>query len=88
MSRIRQNTPGKSLHPFAELGNAVVKQAAKDYRTARRIQERNPNGRVAEGEIRSIRRFFYSDYFMLWTDLDGPALFERLEKMIDEELER
>ena len=86
MSKVRLNDPGNLMNPFAELGNAVIRQAVKDYCTARKLLARNPDSKAAEGEIRSIKRFFYSEYFMLWTDLDGPALFEKVEKKMDEEL--
>lgn len=68
------------LEGMEKLCNAVVKQAAQDWRTARRALNRHPDNHAAEHEMKRCERFFLSEHFMLFTDLDGKALLERLRK--------
>lgn len=56
---------------------AIVEQAVKDYRAAKR-KYRN------SAEIASLRRFFRSDWFRTLTNVDG----EYLIRMLDEEAKR
>lgn len=49
------------MDPYEKLANAIVIQAAKDYRTALRKLKRNPRNHLAKGEAESIERFFRSD---------------------------
>jgi len=55
------------MNPYEALANAIITQAAKDYRTAA------PQGKAA------IRRFFRSAYFAILTSLDPEYLIARLE---------
>lgn len=55
------------MDSYEALANAIVTQAAKDYRTAA------PHGKAA------IRRFFRSAYFTVLTSLDPEYLIARLE---------
>lgn len=64
-----------------KLGNAVVKQAVIDYIDAskgRKIDKRlSPEYVIGE-----VEQFFTSQYFMLFTDLDGEVLLKNLKKKI------
>ena len=55
------------MDSYEALANAIITQAAKDYRTAA------PQGKAA------IRRFFRSAYFTILTSLDPEYLIARLE---------
>lgn len=60
--------------PTQRLSNAIVWQAAKDYRLA--LSENNI-GRITECE-----RFFRSEWYEFLTDVDGEFLIEKLRKEI------
>ena len=68
---------------YKALANAIILQAVKDFRVAYKQMRRYPErtDSPAANEVRSITRFFCSDYFQLLTDLDGSAL---LQKIIDD----
>lgn len=57
---------------YENLANAIVVQAVKDYRAAKRTGN--------SGRIASIRRFFRSDWFGTLTDIDGEYLIRKLDK--------
>lgn len=73
----------------ANLGNAVVLQAVKDYRSARKRLSRLPKSnkkRVserriqAEEMIRDCEEFFQSERFNVFSALDGKILLEKLQE--------
>ncbi len=51
------------------LADAIVIQAAKDYRRAKSLSDRN-----------EIKRFFLSDWFKFMTDADGRKLLRKLDR--------
>jgi hypothetical protein len=57
---------------YENLANAIVLQAVKDYRTAKRFR----NG----GSIGVIRKFFRSDWFRTLTNIDGEWLIRKLDE--------
>ena len=65
---------------WQELANAIVIRAVVDYRKLRRKQR---NGIALKPEEQSdydeIRRFFCGDWFAMLTDIDGPALLQKLD---------
>ena len=58
---------------YEKLANAIIMQAVKDFRPAYRRLRRHPNDKLAEATVREITL----------TDLDGPALLQRIMKDID-----
>ena len=62
------------------LANAVVQQAAKDYRADIRKVKRNPDAKAALKEALEIEKFFRSDWFSILTDVDGDYLIKRLRR--------
>ena len=48
---------------YEKLANAIIIQAAKDYRAALRRLRRKPGNKDAQNEKESIERFFRSDWF-------------------------
>ncbi len=71
---------------YEELANAVILQAVKDYRAAFRRHRTMPNNRSAQEEMDRIKKFFYSDYFKVLTDLDGPALLRKILQELEKEI--
>ncbi len=65
---------------YQALANAIIAQAAKDYKAALRIQKRHPDSRAAMAEIRRIERFFRSPWFNVLTDLNSEYLIAHLRK--------
>ena len=60
------------------LYNAIILQAVKDFRQARRRLKRRPDDKAAMSVVREVSRFFRSDYFSTLTRLDGQTLLNRL----------
>lgn len=69
---------------YEKLANAIILQAVKDFKPAYRRLKRFPNDRIAQDTVREITKFFCSDYFCALTDLDGPALLNRIIRELDE----
>jgi hypothetical protein len=65
---------------YENLANAIVLQAVKDYRAAKRTGN--------SGRIASIRRFFRSDWFGTLTDVDGEYLIRKLDKEAENDKNR
>lgn len=57
------------MDPYEKLANAIIMQAAKDYRNTN-----NPS------DIASIERFFRSDWFSALTSVDPEFLIKRLRE--------
>ena len=58
---------------------AVVLQAAEDYRLARLVLRRRPDRETARLIIRDVERFFRSEWFTRITGLDGRTILEKLK---------
>ena len=69
---------------YQALANAVIVQAVKDFKPAYRRLKRHPNDKLAQDTVREITKFFCSDYFCALSDLDGPALLNRIIREMDE----
>ncbi len=63
---------------YERLANAIIKQAANDYRSALRGLKRNPNYDSAQRMKRDCERFFRSQWFNALTTLDGEWLMDKL----------
>ena len=57
---------------YENLANAIIVQAAKDYRKARKYDNRSVK--------RECVRFFRSQWFMELTNFSGTELLQRLQK--------
>ena len=65
---------------WQELANAIVIQAVVDYRKLRRKQRSGIALKPEEqSDYNKIRRFFCGEWFVMLTDIDGPALLKRLD---------
>ena len=73
---------------YQTLANAIIMQAVKDFRPAYRRLKRFPNDKLAQDTVREITKFFCSQYFEALSDLDGPALLNRIIKEMDEKYEK
>lgn len=68
------------IDPYVKLANAIIIQAAKDYRNARKKLKKNRKNEEAKLMVEDLERFFCSDYFAALSDLDGQALLTKLEE--------
>ncbi len=71
---------GTSLDPWEALGNAVVLQAAKDYRSALRRLRRFPENKAAQKAAAECEEFFQGPLIEIYTNLDGKMLMDRIRK--------
>ena len=62
------------------LANAIIIQAAKDYKSALRILKRHPNSRAAMDEAMKIEQFFHSTWYGVLTQVNPDYLVNRLRK--------
>lgn len=83
---------------YQSLANAIVVQAADDYRNARRIlslsaeeqeilQNKEHNKyhdvvKIARSRKREVTKFFHSRWFSELTSADGDMILERLSKEV------
>ena len=69
-----------AVNPAEVLYNAIILQAVKDFRMARKRLKRNADDKAACAAVREISRFFRSRYFSVLTQVDGPTLLRRLSE--------
>lgn len=72
----------RNLDPYEVLGNAVVVQAVKDYRTVAKKLSNGKKNTTAVSVKNECERFFKSPYFNVFTQLDGKLLLSQLQKEV------
>lgn len=65
------------------LCNAIIEQAAKDFREAAGKLKKKPNDTAAKSRIRELQSFFLSDWFTELSDVDGKWLLKKLRMEAD-----
>ena len=65
---------------WEELANAIIYQAAQDWRRARDLLRSKLYDPEAWALKRETEAFFLSEYYMFLTEVDGEYLLERLRK--------
>ena len=65
---------------YRNLANAIIIQAAKDYRDTRRILIKKPRSAEAKLRMAGVKRFFLSEWYGALTTVDGKILLKRLEE--------
>lgn len=68
---------------YAKLGNAIILQAVKDYRTALKSLKRSPENVTAKNMVREVERFFHSGLFGAITELDPDMLIVKLKQEVN-----
>ena len=66
--------------PWRSLADAIVIQAAKDYRKALGRLRRNPDNASAKTELAKIERFFRSDWYDSLTSVPGELIIRKLKE--------
>ena len=67
------------MDSYERLANAIVLQAAKDYRTALKRVARRPKDRDGLATKNECERFFRSGWFGILTGLDPEMLMRKLQ---------
>ena len=70
------------MTPYENLANAIIIQAAKDYRHALRVLRYYPKDRDALHDKREIERFFRSGLYGNITNVDGELLIAKLKEQV------
>ena len=65
---------------YQALANAVIEQAAKDYRDAIHRLKRYPDSKAAMATAMEVERFFHSSWYGVLTQVDPDYLIDRLRK--------
>lgn len=73
---------GKYLaeEPYERLANAIVLQAASDYRRDLKKLKKNPQNRDVMNNALQIENFFRSPWYQVLTTVDGEFLIQKLQK--------
>lgn len=69
--------------PYEALANAIVAQAARDYRSALKKLKRNPENLDALWRKGEVESFFRSAWYQELTNLDPELLIMRLKKEVN-----
>ena len=75
---------GKYLaeEPYERLANAIILQAASDYRRDLKKLKKNPQNRDVMNEALQMEKFFYSPWYQVLTTVDGEFLLQKFRKEI------
>lgn len=65
---------------FEMLANAIVKQAADDYRSACKTLIKKPDPFSAKERIREVEKFLRSGWYQALTTVDGEYILQRLKE--------
>ena len=68
--------------PYEKLANAIILQAASDYRRNLKKLKKNPQNRDVMNEVLQIEKFFHSPWYQVLTTVDGEFLIQKLRKEI------
>ena len=71
------------MDQFEGLANAIIIQAAADYRLALKQLRQNPLFQPAIRMSYEVERFFRSDWFSILTRVDGMELLARLKTEVE-----
>ena len=68
------------MSEYEMLANAIIEQAAKDFRAAQKKLEKNPYNVAAQRTVREVEVFFLSDWFKVLTAVNGPMILKMLKE--------
>ena len=71
------------MDQFEGLANAIIIQAAADYRLALKQLRQNPLFQPAIRTSYEVERFFRSDWFSILTRINGIELLARLKTEVE-----
>lgn len=65
---------------YERLANAIIVNAANDYRVVLKKCKRNPNDELICREKEKIEKFFHSPWYRVLTTVDGEYLIKKLRE--------
>lgn len=68
--------------PYERLANAIILQAASDYRRNLKKLKKNPQNRDVMNEALQMEKFFRSPWYQVLTTVDGEFLIQKLREEI------
>ena len=69
-----------NLEPEQRLANAIIIQAAEDYRTALRCLRINPDHKPSLEMLQECERFFRSEWYQMLTTVDGEMIMRKIRE--------
>jgi len=72
------------IDTYEQLANAIVLQAAKDYRDALKKLKKRPHYEPAKYTIAEVESFFHSDWYRELTSVDGDYLLNKIRSEVRE----
>lgn len=70
------------MTPYQSLANAIIEQAAKDYRIVLRYHFKHPGNMRYQQNVCEIERFFRSDWYTALTDVEGEYLIREIRRRV------
>ena len=67
---------------YQALANAIILQAAKDYKAALKKHRDNPSENESKGAILLIEEFFHSPLYDILTGLNPDYLIKRIRREV------
>lgn len=71
------------MEPYEELINAIILQAATDYRNALERMKEFPKDRDARHTKRECEEFFRSTWFLDISDADGDLIIKKIKTEVN-----
>ena len=69
---------------YTEHANAIVIQAAKDYRKALKTLKRYPRYEPAKAVVAEVEEFFRSEWYRTLTSVDADMLMRKIRREIND----
>ena len=71
------------IQAYENLANAIIIQAAKDYKKAYKKSLRRGDCERTKQELAELEGFFRSEWYRTLTSLDGELVMEKLRKVCE-----
>jgi hypothetical protein len=65
-----------------DLANAIILDAVEDYKRALTRLKNHPESKAMKRDVKEIEKFFYSDWFLMLTNLDPSYLTRKVKETI------
>ena len=65
---------------YQALANAIIIQAAKDYKRVLRVIKKHPGSQAAMDEAKKLERFFHSRWYGVLTEVNPDYLIRQIQR--------
>lgn len=79
MNKVISGADNIGTTPVNALANAIIVQAANDYRVAKRALKNNPNNVGMQYHVEEIKNFFLGDWIKQLTKLNPEFILHQLD---------